>query len=137
MSEDNITQFPDLGPQLTGDIIKAAVEVHRHLGSGLLESVYEPCFAYELKQLGLQVERQVTLPIQYKELTIEQGLKIDLWVNRKVIVELKACEKIIPVYRAQLVSYMRLSKTPLGLLINFNEKMITKGIERMALTEFS
>lgn len=137
MAENNITKFPDLGSELTGEIIKAALEVHRNLGPGLLESVYEACFVHELSCLGLQAEQQVVLPVIYKGIQIKQDLRIDLWINRKVIVELKSCEKILPIHKAQIITYMRLSKTPIGLLINFNEKMLKNGIERLALTEFS
>ncbi len=132
---DNIAQFPDLGSSLTGAVINAALEVHRSFGPGLLESVYEACLFHEMSKAGLNVERQVSLSVQYKGLKIENGLKIDLWVERKVIVELKSCEKILPIHKAQLMTYMRLSKSPLGLLVNFNERLLKNGIERLALTE--
>ena len=137
MNEENVAKFPDLGPELTGAIIGAAMEVHKQLGPGLLESVYESCLVYELGCLGMKVEKQKALPIVYKDLKIEQGLRIDLCVNEKAIVELKACEKILPVHKAQLITYMRLAKKPLGLLINFNERTLKNGIERLALTEFA
>lgn len=136
MSE-NVSQFPDLGSEHSGNIIKAAIEVHKELGPGLLESVYESCLSYELEKAGMTVERQVVLPVQYKDVKIEQGFRIDLWINRKVIIEIKACDKLSPLHEAQLVTYMKLSKTPLGLLMNFNEKILKDGIKRFARTEFS
>ncbi|MCB9978615.1 MAG: GxxExxY protein [Rhodospirillales bacterium] len=130
-----VSRFPDLGRDLTTPVIGAAIEVHKTLGPGLLESVYETCLFYEIEQTGLQVEKQVALPVRYKHVQIEQGFRIDLWINRRVIVELKACEKILPVHKAQLITYMRLSETPIGLLINFNEKLLKDGIARVALAE--
>ena len=102
-----------------------------------MESVYESCLEYELKKANMIVERQSLLPVRYGEIVIEQGFRIDLWVDRKVAIELKACDKLLPVHKAQLSTYMRLSQSPLGLLINFNEKLLKNGIERMALTEFA
>ena len=134
---DNIASFPDLGSALTGKIINAAIEVHKSLGPGLLENVYEACLNAELEQSGIQVERQIVLPVYYKGLTIEQGFRMDLWVEKRVIIEVKACDKILPIHKAQISTYMRLSKSPLGLLINFNEKLLKNGIERIALTEFA
>jgi GxxExxY protein len=134
---DNITSFPDLGPVLTGKIISVAIDIHKNLGPGLLESIYEACLYSELEQIGIKTERQVLLPVHYKNIVVEQGFRIDLWVDRKVVIELKSCEKLLPVHKAQLVTYMKLSKSPLGLLINFNEKLLKNGIERAALTEFA
>ncbi len=131
------SRFPDLGRDLTSPVIKAAIEVHRTLGPGLLESVYEACFFYELEQVGLRVEKQLAVPVRYKNIKIEQGFRIDLWIERKVVVELKACEKILPLHKAQILTYMRLTKSPVGLLINFNEKLLKDGIARFALTEFA
>lgn len=118
---------------LTRIIIGAAIEVHRHLGPGLLESVYETCLEFELKQLGLTVERQVELPVIYKHIEIDQAYRIDLWVNRRVVLELKSIEKILPVHEAQILSYLKLSKCTVGLLLNFNVKMMKDGISRYAM----
>ncbi len=119
--------------ELTGRIIGAAIEVHRHLGPGLLESVYEACLAYELTQANLQVVRQKALPVSYKGLQFDQGYRIDLLVEGKVIVELKAVEHITDVHRAQLLSYLRLSGCRVGLLMNFNGKVMRDGIKRYVI----
>lgn len=135
MADDNITNFPDLGPALTRDIIGAAIKVHKYFGPGLLESVYEQCLAIELAKKGFDVQHQVSMPVKYYDHEFENAYRLDLWVNKKVIVELKAVEKILPVHEAQILSYMKLSKSPLGLLINFNEKLLKDGVKRFALTE--
>ncbi|MBP7997921.1 MAG: GxxExxY protein [Chloroflexi bacterium] len=116
--------------QLTEKIIGAAIEVHRHLGPGLLESTYESCLVYELEQLGLIIEKQKPLPVVYKGLHIEQGYRLDLLVNEVAIVELKAVEVITPVHEAQILSYLKLSGCPVGLLLNFNVKLLKNGIKR-------
>jgi len=134
--DDNISHFPDLGPELTRDIIGCAINVHKYFGPGLLENVYEQCLALELVEKGYQVQRQISMPVKYKSHTFENAYRLDLWVDEKVIVEVKATDKIIPVHQAQILSYMRLSKTPLGLLINFNETLLKNGIKRFALSEF-
>jgi GxxExxY protein len=116
--------------QLTEKIIGAAIEVHRHLGPGLLESTYESCLVYELEQIGLIIEKQKPLPVVYKGLHIEQGYRLDLLVNEVAIVELKAVEVITPVHEAQILSYLKLSGCPVGLLLNFNVKLLKNGIKR-------
>ncbi len=113
--------------QLTEVIIGAAIEVHRHLGPGLLESTYEICLAYELERLGLLVERQKQLSVRYKEIMLNQGYRIDLLVNELVIVELKAVDTILPVHEAQLLSYLKHSGCKVGLLFNFNVKLLKNG----------
>jgi GxxExxY protein len=113
--------------ELTPEIIGAAIEVHRLLGPGLLESAYETCLAYELKNLGLSVEQQKPLPLVYKEIHLDHGYRIDLLVNNLVIVELKAVEQITPVHEAQILSYLRFSGCKVGLLINFNVKLLKDG----------
>lgn len=118
---------------LTGKIIGAAIEVHRHLGPGMLESVYETCLAHELRQRNLRVERQKALPVVYKEIELEQGYRIDLLVEDCVIVELKTVEAFTPVHEAQILSYMRLSGRRTGLLINFHVKVLKAGIRRFRL----
>ena len=119
--------------QLTEKIIGAAIEVHRNLGPGLLESTYETCLVYELGQLGLLVERQKTLPVVYKDVKLEQGYRIDLLVEGVVIVELKVVEEINSVHEAQVLSYLKLSGCPAGLLFNFNVKLLKQGIRRFVM----
>jgi len=115
---------------LTEKIIGAAIEVHRHLGPGLLESAYETCLAYELENLGFQFTQQRSLPIQYKDIIIDQGYRVDLIVEEKVVVELKTVDKLTDVHAAQILTYMKLSNCKLGLLINFNVKLLKEGIRR-------
>lgn len=116
--------------RLTEQIIGAAIEVHRHLGPGLLESAYETCLEYELQQLGLRVERQKALPVVYKDIHLEQGYRIDLLVEGQIVVELKAVEQFMPVHEAQVLSYLKFSGCKIGLLFNFNVKMLKDGIRR-------
>jgi GxxExxY protein len=113
--------------QLTEKIIGAAIEVHRQLGPGLLESTYEACLVYELQRLNLQVERQLQLPIVYKEIQLEQAYRIDLLVEQKVIIELKAVEQLLPIHEAQLLSYLKHAGKRAGLLFNFNVKLLKDG----------
>lgn len=122
-------------PQRTEDVAKATLDaafrVHTVLGPGLLESVYETCLSYELKKSGILYEAQTTLPIQYGEITVESGLRLDLFVERCVIIEIKAVEILNPIYKAQLFTYLRLSNVRLGLLINFNVIHLRDGIIRV------
>lgn len=118
---------------LTGAIIAAAIEVHRHLGSGLLESAYEACLARELVGRGLAIRRQLVLPVAYKGDEVDAGFRIDLLVNDAVIVELKSVEGINRVHESQLLTYMKLAKKRVGLLINLNVPVLTKGIMRRIL----
>jgi len=111
--------------------INAAIEVHKTLGPGLLESSYEICLFYELIQAGLHVERQKPLPIYYKGIKLNAGYKIDLLVEDKVVIELKAVNNFNSVHTAQLLTYLRLSKCKLGLLLNFNVKLLKEGIKRI------
>ncbi len=113
--------------ELTSQIIGAAIEVHRQLGPGLLESAYETCLEYELKQRGLDVERQKPLPIVYKEIHLDHGYRIDLLVNQQVIVELKVADGITDVHEAQILSYLKFSECKIGLLFNFNVKLLKDG----------
>jgi len=117
----------------TSPIIGAAIEVHRVLGPGLLESAYEECLCHELYLRGLSFERQVALPVSYKGLQLDCGYKIDVIVEREVVVELTAIEKILPVHEAQLLIYLKLSGKGVGLLINFNVPLLTRGIIRRVL----
>ena len=118
---------------ITGQIIGSAIEVHRHLGPGLLESAYETCLAYELTQRGLHVQRQKALPIVYKQINLEQGYRIDLLVENLVIVELKVVEALTTVHEAQILSYLKFSGCPVGLLINFNVQLLKDGVKRFRL----
>jgi GxxExxY protein len=122
-------------PTRTDDVAKmildAAFKVHTALGPGLLESIYETCLVYELKSIGLNVDNQLTLPVIYEGITIDSGLRLDLLVEYCVIVEIKAVENIIPLYNAQLLTYMKLTKTRVGLLINFNTIHLRDGIKRL------
>jgi GxxExxY protein len=117
----------------TSVIIGAAIEVHRYLGPGLLESAYEQCFCHELHLRGLNFRRQVELPVSYKGIKLDCGYKVDVIVNDEVIVELKAVEKMLPVHEAQLLTYMRLTEKRVGLVINFNVPQLTQGIVRRVL----
>ena len=118
---------------LTEAVIGAAIEVHRTLGPGLLESVYEECLTYELQKLGLSVQRQLALPVKYKEIALDAGFRIDLLVEGRLIIELKAVDKIIALHERQLLTYMRLSSIKTGLLLNFNVFLLKDGIQRMVL----
>jgi len=118
---------------ISGEIIGAAMKVHSALGPGLLESAYEACLVHELKKRDVKVISQVALPVNYDGVTIELGYRLDLLVENKVIVELKAVEKVSPVHQAQLLSYMKLSGKKLGLLINFNVMHLRDGIKRVVL----
>ncbi len=113
--------------------VDAAFKVHTALGPGLLESVYEVCLEYELTKRGLQVQRQLELPVIYDVTHLDAGIRLDLLVNQRLIVELKAVEKIHPVHHAQLMTYLKLTKRRLGLLINFNVPLIKDGIKRVIL----
>jgi len=117
--------------ELTDLIIGSAMMVHSALGPGLLESVYETCLEYELKSLGLLVERQKPLPVKYKNITLNDGLRIDMVVNGLVIVELKCVDKLQPVHEAQLFTYLKLSGIRTGLLLNFYTKLLKDGIKRI------
>ena len=117
--------------ELTKTIIGAAIEVHRSLGPGLLESTYEACLFYEIEQCGLYVEKQVELPVRYKNVHLEIGYKIDLIIENQVIVELKSVKELLPIHTAQLITYLKLSKKSVGLLVNFNEAKLIDGIKRI------
>jgi GxxExxY protein len=118
--------------RITGSIIGAAIEVHRALGPGLLESAYEACLSYELLERGLGVERQRPTPVTYRGVQIDVGYRMDLLVEELVVVELKAVDRLLPIHKAQLLSYLKLADLRLGLLINFNVKVLKDGIRRMA-----
>ena len=118
--------------EISGQIIDASLEVHRALGPGLLESVYEGALAYELDLRGWYVERQVDVPARYKTLTFDVAFRADLIVEGLIIVELKSIEKLLPIHSKQLLTYLKLTDKRLGLLINFNETLLKNGIVRLA-----
>lgn len=115
------------------EIVDSAFRVHKQLGPGLLERIYETCLAYELEKKGFTIERQKTIPISYGDILFDEGFRMDLLVEDSVIVELKAIEKPNPLWQAQLLSYLRLSQKKLGFLINFNTVLFKQGIQRIAL----
>ena len=117
--------------RISGAVIGCAIEVHRILGPGLLESAYEICLAQELGLRGHEVERQRQMPVVYRGVQVDSGYRLDLVVDELVIVELKAVESLLPIHSAQLLSYLRLSGLPLGLLINFNAGLLKQGIRRL------
>jgi GxxExxY protein len=116
--------------QFSSEIISAAIEVHKQMGPGLLESVYEQCLLYELEERGLAVKSQVYLPLIYKGHQLKKEFVIDLIVENEIVVELKACEEVVPVHEVQLLTYLRLANKKLGLLINFNVPLLRNGIIR-------
>src|SRR5205823_9539672 len=117
--------------QITEKIIGGGIEVHRVLGPGLLESAYEECLCYELSQCGLSFQRQVALPVIYKDVKLDCGYRMDIVVENLVVIEMKAVTKMIPVHEAQLLSYLKLADLPLGLLLNFHEALLKNGIKRI------
>ena len=119
------------GNQLTSEIIASAIEVHRHLGPGLLESTYEECMAFELLERKLVVQRQHEIPVLYKGNKLEQNYRIDLLVNNQVIIELKSIKNIEPIHDAQLLTYLKLANIRYGLLLNFNVPVMRQGIKRI------
>ena len=119
--------------ELTERIIGAAIEVHRSLGPGLLESVYEECLAYEFKQSGIQFTRQLELPIEYKGRRLDVGYRLDFLIDNTVIIELKSVDRIMPIHEAQLLTYLRLAKKRVGLLMNFNVPRLRDGLVRRVL----
>ncbi len=116
--------------KITERIIGAAIQIHRTLSPGLLESAYETCLAYELKEAGFEVEEQKPLPLVYEEVKLECGYRIDLMVDHSVIVEVKSVEALAPVHEAQTLTYLRLSGCKLALLINFNVAVLKNGVRR-------
>jgi GxxExxY protein len=116
---------------LTEKIIGAAIEVHKVLGPGLLESAYEECLAHELRLANISFERQVELPVTYKSLQLDCGYRLDFLVERTVVLELKAVEDLQPIHQAQLLTYLKLGGWQIGLLINFNVSVLKKGIKRL------
>jgi GxxExxY protein len=117
--------------RITETIIGVAIDVHRALGPGLLETVYEACLSFDLTERGLSVERQRVVPLSYKGVRLECGYRVDLVIDNAVIVEVKAVEQLLPVHAAQLLSYLRLANLPVGLLINFDVTALQRGIRRI------
>ena len=117
---------------LTGKVIGAAIEVHKTLGPGLLESVYEECLCRELQLIKFSYERQKSLPVEYKGAMLDCGYRLDLVVEGRLIVELKSCDTLQPIHEAQLLTYLKLTNIKVGLLINFNVPVLKDGIKRMA-----
>jgi GxxExxY protein len=117
--------------EISSKIIGAAINVHKQLGPGLLESSYEACLAYELEFQGLYFRQQVLLPVVYKEIKLDAGYRIDLLVEERVVVEIKSIEDFNPIHLAQILTYLRLSNLKLGLLLNFNVSRLTDGIKRV------
>ncbi|MDD5765840.1 MAG: GxxExxY protein [Candidatus Marinimicrobia bacterium] len=117
--------------KITEKIIGAAIEVHRNLGPGLLESTYETCLLYELTLLGMKVESQVALPVIYKQVRLDCGYRMDLLIENEIVVKLKSVETLLPIHTAQNLSYLKLSNKPLGLLINLNVDNLIDGIHQI------
>jgi GxxExxY protein len=122
-------KFDDLSNRVVG----CAIDVHRELGPGLLESTYEQCLAYELKRAGIPFKIQPPLPVKYKEIKLDCGYRIDLFVDDRLIVELKSVEQLLKIHEAQILTYMKLVNVKVGLLINFNVEILKKGIRRFVL----
>ena len=118
--------------EISGQVVDAAMKVHTALGPGLLEGAYEACLAHELRKRGFQIEQQKKMSIEYDGEIIDVGYRLDLLVNNEVIVELKAVASILPIHQAQIISYLKLGKKPVGLLINFHVERLKDGIKRFA-----
>ncbi|MBN2139130.1 MAG: GxxExxY protein [Sedimentisphaerales bacterium] len=119
--------------QITDGVIGAAIKVHRALGPGLLESAYEACLVFELAELGYKVERQKPVPVVYREVKLDCGYRADVIVEQAVVVEIKVVEHIVPIHKAQLLSYLKLTGCTVGLLVNFNVKVLKDRIVRMVM----
>lgn len=130
---ENYPPIPDEIERVGSIVLNSAYKVHTALGPGLLESAYEACLAFEIRENGLSVVTQVSLPVIYREVKVDAGFRIDLMVENCVIVEIKAVEKMNPLYEAQLLTYMKLSGIRLGFLINFNVPHLKNGIKRMVV----
>ena len=126
-------KIPERVDFLSNRVINAAIKVHKELGPGLIESVYETCLFYELQKAQIVSERQVKLPIVYDGVTLDAELRLDIWIERSLILEIKAVEVVLPVHHAQLMTYLKLTRNRLGLLINFNVPLLKNGLKRIAL----
>lgn len=129
MEDENLELSAEINA-LSYKVIGLAIEVHRHLGPGLLESAYQECLFYEILKAGLKVEKEITLPIIYKEIKLDQGYRINLLVEDKLVIELKTVENFTSVHFAQILTYLKLGNYPLGLLINYNSKILKNNIKR-------
>ena len=118
---------------LSNRVIGCAIEVHRHLGPGLLESAYQECLAYELSHAGVSFQKEWPLPVRYKDVLIDCGYRVDILVEQSLILELKSVDKLLPIHEAQILTYMKLASVKTGLLINFNVQRLTDGLKRMVL----
>ena len=118
---------------LSNRVIGCAIEVHRQLGPGLLESAYEQCLSYELNRAGINFQTQVALPIEYKQIKLDCVYRIDILVENQLIVELKSVDQLLKIHEAQVLTYMKLANVNVGLLINFNVDLLKKGIKRLVL----
>ncbi len=117
--------------QIADGVVDAAFQVHRFFGPGLLENAYEACLAHELVTMGFRVERQVALPLVYREVHLDVGYRLDLWVDRTVIIEVKAVQELHPVHTAQMITYLKLTGNRLGLIINFHSALLKNGMRRV------
>ena len=129
-----MTDLPDHINQISRQVFDAALHVHNTLGPGLLEKTYEECLYFTLQKRGIRVERQVELPLIFEELTVKNAFRIDMVVEDEVILELKACEAISALHMAQIYTYLKLTKKPLGMVLNFNTRLMKDGIKRVAMT---
>ena len=116
--------------EISKNVIGKAIEVHRHLGPGLLESAYEECLAYELEKSGFDCKRQLAVPIVYKDIKLDKGYRIDILVNDMLVIEIKSVEALNDVHEAQILTYMKFADKKIGLLLNFNVKMLRQGLKR-------
>lgn len=119
--------------ELSNKVLGCAIEVHRELGPGLLESTYEQCLAYELNRAKIPFQLQVALPVDYKQIRLDCGYRIDLFVDNSLIVEVKSIDQLLKIHEAQILTYMKLTKVRVGLMINFNVELLKKGVRRFVL----
>jgi GxxExxY protein len=121
------------GSAVSERVIGFAIEVHRQLGPGLLESAYEECLCFELKQAGIAYARQVPLPVTYKQVQLESGYRMDIVVEQELVIELKSVDRLMPIHEAQMLTYLKLSGFKIGLLLNFNSILLKDGLKRVIL----
>ena len=129
-----MTDLPDHINALSKTIFDAAVHVHSILGPGLLEKAYEECLYFTLQKRGVPVKRQIELPLIFEELTVQNAFRLDMMVDDQIILELKCCESILPIHTAQVYTYLKLTGKPLGMILNFNSRLMKDGIRRIAMT---
>jgi len=133
MTSTGYASVPETTEQVAHAVIQAAFQVHKSLGPGLLESVYEKCLCHELSKEGISFQNQLELPIVYDGFQIDAGMRMDLLVEDSLVVELKAVERLLPIHKAQLLTYLKLSGKRLGLLLNFNVPLLKDGMQRVVL----